>query len=91
MGTYVTNTGLMATYGGQFTLTLFKSFLLFVHFRMPRDRVMSAFQASFMGITQGYAGKYHGLIWVTARIFMGNATSWYGKRPWFKFVFYDCG
>ena len=51
---------------------------------------MSAFQASFMGITQGYAGKYHGLIWVTARIFMGNATSWYGKRPWFKFVFYDC-
>lgn len=47
---------------------------------MPRDRVMSAFQASFMGITQGYAGKYHGLIWVTARIFMGNATSWYGKN-----------
>ncbi|EFW48013.1 hypothetical protein SDB_04750 [Shigella dysenteriae CDC 74-1112] len=23
MGTYVTNTGLMATYGGQFTLTLY--------------------------------------------------------------------
>lgn len=34
---------------------------------------MSAFQASFMGITQGYAGKYHGLIWETPRIAMGNA------------------
>ncbi len=36
---------------------------------------MPAFQASFMGITPGYAGKYHGLIWGIARVFMGNAAS----------------
>ncbi len=35
---------------------------------------MPVFQSSFMGITLGYAGKYHGLIWGTALFFMGNAT-----------------
>lgn len=54
--------------------SFFKGFTPFVLFRMLTGRIMPAFQASFMGITPGYAGKYHGLIWGTARFFMGNAT-----------------
>lgn len=42
---------------------------------------MPAFQAYFMGIILGYAGKYHGLIWGTVRVFMGMPRVSMGKNP----------
>ena len=60
-------------------LSYFYSFFPFVLFRMLTGRIMPAFQASFLGITPGYAGKYHGLIWGTVRVFMGMPRVSMGK------------